>query len=244
MVKGTNWTKYKKYRERFDIEEEEEMKENNNKSMIKLDLHIHSKYSFDCLLPPERIIKIAEKKKLDGIAITDHDTAKGGLLAQSIKTDLMIIPGEEIKTEFGEVIGYFLSEEIKTKKFMEVVDAIKDQDGIICLPHPYRGKFRFNGNQIKDMKLIEVLNGRNNQEKNKRAMELAAKYNKRICAGSDAHLQIEIGSCFTILDSEKNIDSIKNELVKGDPKVEGHEIPGIISKGSIIFGKITKKMRR
>lgn len=43
---------------------------------MKYDLHIHSKYSSDGVLEPERIIKIATKRGLNGIAITDHDTIK------------------------------------------------------------------------------------------------------------------------------------------------------------------------
>ena len=90
----------------------------NNDLTLKLDLHIHSKYSFDSLLTVEKIIKTAEKKKMDGIAICDHDSLKGGLMAKKVKTDLIVIPGEEIKTDFGEIIGYFLNEEIKSNNFI------------------------------------------------------------------------------------------------------------------------------
>ena len=64
------------------------MKNNNNDLILKLDLHIHSKYSFDSLLSVEKIIKTAEKKKLDGIAICDHNSLKGGLKAKKIKKHL------------------------------------------------------------------------------------------------------------------------------------------------------------
>jgi len=43
---------------------------------MKYDLHIHSKYSSDGVLGLEKIVKIAMKRGLDGIAITDHDTIK------------------------------------------------------------------------------------------------------------------------------------------------------------------------
>ena len=101
------------------------MKDTEQNSELKIDLHIHSKYSFDCLLSIEKIIKIAKKKGLDGFAIIDHNTVKGGLSAKSIKTDLVIIPGAEIETELGEITGYFLSEEIKASNFDDVINRRK-----------------------------------------------------------------------------------------------------------------------
>jgi len=45
---------------------------------VKFDLHIHSKYSQDGILEPKAIVDIAASKGLKGIAITDHNTIKGG----------------------------------------------------------------------------------------------------------------------------------------------------------------------
>ena len=43
---------------------------------MKFDLHIHSKYSYDGVLEPKRIVEIAMAKGLAGIAITDHHIIK------------------------------------------------------------------------------------------------------------------------------------------------------------------------
>lgn len=40
--------------------------------MGKADMHVHSKYSFDSKTKIKEIIEVAEKKKLDYVAITDH----------------------------------------------------------------------------------------------------------------------------------------------------------------------------
>ena len=53
---------------------------------MKFDLHIHSKYSHDGVMEPKKIVDIAIKKKLDGIAITDHDTIRGGLESKKYET--------------------------------------------------------------------------------------------------------------------------------------------------------------
>ena len=105
-------------------------------SNMKYDIHIHSKYSSDGILDLEEIVKISKKKGLDGIAITDHNTIKGGSEARKYETDdFEIVIGSEISTERGDVIGLFLSEEIRSNDFYRVILEIKEQNGIIVLKH-------------------------------------------------------------------------------------------------------------
>ena len=105
---------------------------------MKYDLHTHTKYSSDGILEPEKIVEIARRKGLSGIAITDHNTIKGSLKAKKYETDdFQVICGSEISTERGEVIGLFLSDEIQSESFLDVVDEIKEQDGVVVLPHPF-----------------------------------------------------------------------------------------------------------
>ncbi len=94
---------------------------------MKYDLHIHSKYSSDGVLDPERIVRIAMKRGLNGIAITDHNTIKGGLKTKKYENaDFTVIVGSEISTERGEIIGLFLEEEVKSTNVQEVITEIKE----------------------------------------------------------------------------------------------------------------------
>ncbi len=69
--------------------------------MLKADLHIHTTAS-DGKLTPLQIVSHALERKLDVIAITDHDTTAG--VAEAIKaaedTPLRVIQGAEISTLF------------------------------------------------------------------------------------------------------------------------------------------------
>ena len=58
--------------------------------MLKLDLHIHSQYSEDGLGSPKEIIKELQKKGLQGMAITDHNTIEGSLKA--VKLTILTFP--------------------------------------------------------------------------------------------------------------------------------------------------------
>jgi predicted metal-dependent phosphoesterase TrpH len=189
---------------------------------MEFDLHIHSKYSYDSVLSPEWILKTAKKKGLDGVAVTDHHTIKGGVATAKINKsdDFMIIIGSEIKTEYGDIIGLFLNAEIKTRDFMAVVDEIRDQAGLVVLAHPYRKGKVFPTRLLDKIDLIEAFNARSPKELNRKALELAKRFEKPITSGSDAHLFFEIGRARTILAPDVEI---KDLLLKGETEIEGKE---------------------
>ena len=205
---------------------------------MKFDLHIHSKYSYDSFLSPETIIRIAKKKRLDGVAVTDHGTIKGGIEALKINKDknFQVIVGAEIKTECGDVIGMFLNEEIKSQIFMQVVEEIKEQDGLVVLAHPFRKSIVFPIDLLKYVDLIEGFNARSPKDLNKRAGELARSYRMSMTAGSDAHLGFEIGGGRTIMN-----DGTKEELKRGDTEIEGEESNYYLVHGlSVLMEKIKR----
>jgi glycosyltransferase involved in cell wall biosynthesis len=108
---------------------------------ILADLHMHTSWSHDCAVDPADLIMYAEANGLGAIAVTDHNTFGGALETAELARDhdLVVIPGEEIKTDGqGEVIGLFLREEIpRGLSFAETVRAIKEQGGLVYLPHPF-----------------------------------------------------------------------------------------------------------
>ena len=159
------------------------------------DLHVHSIYSKDSLLKPADIIKIAQKKGLAGVAITDHQSIKGGIVASRLNTDkqFQVIVGSEIKTEYGDVIGLFLQEDISSRVCAEVIDEIKVQGGLAVLAHPFRKNIVVPPKIISMFDCIEAFNARSRELSNMKARKLAEDYKKPVSAGSDAHLGFEIG---------------------------------------------------
>lgn len=185
---------------------------------MKYDLHSHSKYSSDGILDPQKIIKVAIKKGLDGIAVTDHNTIRGGLEAKEYETnEFKVIIGSEVMTTKGEVIGLFLSEEIKSKDFYEVIDEIKAQNGIVVLPHPF-DEWRYASfpakEDVKYIDNIEIFNSRCVKDKyNHNASKFAKKYKLGTTGGSDAHFANEIGHAGIIVETDDIYEAIlKNNL--------------------------------
>ncbi|BDZ70553.1 PHP domain-containing protein [Methanobacterium petrolearium] len=185
---------------------------------MKYDLHTHTKYSPDGFIEPKKIVKTAMRRGLSGIAITDHDTIKGSGKVKKYETDeFQVICGSEISTERGEVIGLFLSDEIKSHTFLEVVDQIKEQDGIVVLPHPF-DNIRKNGVNLskKEVKLvdcIEIYNSRCLRQKyNDDAWKFAKNNDLMYVAGSDAHFAREVGNAGIIIGE----GSVRKSILKGN----------------------------
>ena len=207
---------------------------------MKYDLHSHSKYSSDGILDPKKIIKVSIKKGLNGIAVTDHNTIKGGLEAKKYETDdFKVIIGSEVMTSKGEVIGLFLSEEIKSNDFNEVIDEIKAQNGIVVLPHPFdewrHGAFP-DENDVKSINSIEILNSRCVKDRyNQNASKFAKKYKLGTTGGSDAHFANEIGHAGVIIETE----DIYEAILKNDLQVFGKTSTSL----NHVFTKILKTWR-
>jgi predicted metal-dependent phosphoesterase TrpH len=171
---------------------------------ILADLHMHTNWSHDCAVDPADLIMYAEANGLGAIAVTDHNVFGGARetveLAQD--HDLIVIPGEEIKTDGqGEVIGLFLHEEIpRGMSFADTVAAIKEQEGIVYVPHPFDRMHSIPEpatlqRHLADIDVFEVYNARLLFEAyNEEALRFARKYNLTPGAGSDAHVLQGVGT--------------------------------------------------
>ncbi|CAN5143951.1 hypothetical protein BH18ACT12_BH18ACT12_15090 [soil metagenome] len=171
---------------------------------ILCDLHMHTSWSHDCAVDPADLIMYAEGSGLGAIAVTDHNVFGGALETTELahEHELIVIPGEEIKTDGqGEVIGLFLNEEIpRGMSFPDTVAAIKEQGGLVYLPHPFDRMHSIPDaatiqHHLADIDVFEVYNARLLFEGyNEEALRFARKYNLTMGAGSDAHVLQGVGT--------------------------------------------------
>ena len=171
---------------------------------IVADLHMHTSWSHDCSIDAAELVDHAEAEGLGAIAVTDHNVFGGALEAADYarNRDLVVIPGEEVKTdEQGEVIGLFLRQEIpRGMSFAETIDAIREQDGLVYVPHPFDRMHaipdpRTLHRHVADIDVFEVYNARLLFEGyNDEALRFARKYNLTMGAGSDAHVLQGVGT--------------------------------------------------
>jgi predicted metal-dependent phosphoesterase TrpH/glycosyltransferase involved in cell wall biosynthesis len=175
-----------------------------NRPWIVADLHMHTSWSFDCAVDPAELVDHAEAEGLGAIAITDHNVFGGALETADAARgrDLIVIQGEEVKTdEQGEVIGLFLEREIpRGLPFADTVAAIREQGGLVYMPHPFDRMHTIPNpatlhRHLADIDVFEVYNARLLFDaQNDEALRFARKYDLNMGAGSDAHVLQGVGT--------------------------------------------------
>jgi predicted metal-dependent phosphoesterase TrpH/glycosyltransferase involved in cell wall biosynthesis len=171
---------------------------------IVADLHMHTSWSHDCSIDAAELVDHAEAEGLGAIAVTDHNVFGGALEAADYARNrkLIVIRGEEVKTDDqGEVIGLFLDREIpRGMSFTDTVAAIREQGGLVYVPHPFDRLHAIPNpktlhRHLADIDVLEVYNARLLFEAyNDEALRFARKYNLTMGAGSDAHVLQGVGT--------------------------------------------------
>lgn len=195
--------------------------------MLKADLHIHTKYSLDCQTPLEDIIKRCREVGVNCINVCDHGTTEGAIEMQRI-APFPVIVSEEILTDKGEIMGMFLKETIPS--FITVPEAlarIKEQGGLVCVPHPY-DKLRpsaIGGQLLEEIResvdAVEIFNARDLLTRHARQAErFSRKYEIPGTAGSDAHTIGEIGHAYVEMPEFNGKEEFLKSLAAGN--IIGH----------------------
>ena len=171
---------------------------------ILADLHMHTDRSHDCSVPVNELLDYAEEIGLGAIAITDHNAFGGAEEGVDLARGrrLLVIPGEEVKTDGqGEVIGLFLRDEIpRGMTIAETIAAIREQGGLVYLPHPFDRLHAIPDaatlhRHLPEIDVFEVYNARLLFDGfNDEALRFARKYNLLMGAGSDAHVLQGVGT--------------------------------------------------
>jgi predicted metal-dependent phosphoesterase TrpH len=170
--------------------------------MLRADLHVHTKYSYDSNMSLESIIDRCPKVGINCVAIADHGTIAGALKLKEI-APFEVIVAEEILTPLGEIMGLFLRDEIPSGiSAEEAIAQIRAQKGLVCLPHPFDrlrgiGSYQEMEKLLPEIDIIEVFNSRVILSSPNKRAKLFAQENGLLCsAGSDAHIPHEIGLAY------------------------------------------------
>jgi predicted metal-dependent phosphoesterase TrpH len=184
-----------------------------------VDLHSHTLWSKDCLTSFETIIRLCERRDIQRIAITDHNTADGALKMAAIAPEL-VIPGEEIMTPQGEILAYFVQESVPAGLSPEqTIRRLRDQGAVISVSHPF-DRLRKGAWQEADLlrivdqvDAIEVFNARCLfKEDNVRAINFARQHGLCGTVGSDAHTPLEYGRAALQVPPFNNAAEFRNGL--------------------------------
>jgi predicted metal-dependent phosphoesterase TrpH len=166
---------------------------------------------------------------LNGVAITDHDRIDAALkIAREIK-DFLIIPGVEISSLDGHIIGLNIQEIVpKGLSAEETVDKIHEFGGLAIACHPRAAlKASLRQRAIRKFDAIEVINASAFPFKRsvEKARKIATEFGLSQVGGSDAHYAQEIGNAYTLVDAELDCDSVAKAIGRGLCQPLGRAIP-------------------
>lgn len=191
---------------------------------LKLDLHVHSSRSFDGVMELEEIAALAKVAGLNGVAVCDHGVE---LLEAPDIPDFLFIPGVELATQFGHLLGLFVTGPVGTGNLYRAAEAIHAQGGLTVLAHP----FEHNRDAARLLPAVPYLDGvevwnsradRNIREANALAAAFAEEHGLLSFGGSDAHIPREIGNAAVTIHAQAlTLDEVKGALLAGDAKIEG-----------------------
>ena len=195
-----------------------------------LDLHNHTRWSFDCSMDPAKVVRVARARGIDAIAITDHDEIDGAREAQrAAGGDILVIVGEEIDTRAGDILGLFLKEKIATDDPIEAIRAIHDQGGIAILAHPFTKTKSVDDRVARAIDGCEGFNARHSTvasidgtDPEPRIASFAREYDLSLTAGSDAHFYRELARARTVV-SASTLEEAKEQIRRGNTVLSGRK---------------------
>ncbi len=181
----------------------------------------------------DEAIRAAREIGLDGICFTEHDRAWQQFDIRFLreKHGFPIFRGVEVMLQGAiEMLVFGLDLDFTTLIGLgELRRMVTEAGGFMVCPHPFRGLLEgtvadpaaalgvvLRRMDISCVDAIEGHNGHNEEVYNRRALEMAARYNLRTTGGSDAHSIGEVGTCVTVLERSVTSDAeLLQELKAG-----------------------------
>lgn len=193
---------------------------------IKIDFHVHTCYSHDSSITLKQVVSFVKKRGLTGVAILDHDTVRGAL---KLKTrEILVIPGIEVSTLEGHLLGINVRTPIQPKLGMEeTIQRIHDAGGIAVAAHPSAFYKSPSSMDVTSYDAVEVMNG------SSIPFSVLTYFNKKFAeelglpqiGGSDSHYAPEIGSAYTVVEADPEVDEIVEAVKRGATLPMGNGIP-------------------
>lgn len=203
---------------------------------MKYDMHCHTKEgSLDGKVPVAEFISILKEKGFAGMLISDHDSYNGYRCwkkqrGEARDEDFLVLKGVEYDTIDAGHILVIMPEGVKLKilelrglPVQFLIEIVHKNGGILGPAHPCGEKYlsitntRKHRNQLAVMDRFDFLEGFNaceSLESNATAMEIAARYEKPVFGGSDAHKEECVGLGYTEFAEPITCESDLIRLVK------------------------------
>ncbi|HBC85813.1 MAG TPA: hypothetical protein DCZ94_02540 [Lentisphaeria bacterium] len=217
--------------------------------MLKADFHIHTNEDKRDLITycAKDIIDFASEKKFKVLALTNHDifTYTPELVEYAGAKGILLVPGIEATIEGKHVVILNPQQDVESVKTFEALKEYrkKHPEIFVIAPHPYYPHLRKYSLQSLLLKNIDLFDGieychyytRVFDRFNTMAKKVAARYGKPLVGTSDSHHLFQLDKTYSMVDSEKNIDSIISALKNNKVKIVSRPLSFFIYSKAVVF---------
>jgi len=202
--------------------------------MLKTDFHTHAGTDKDHALAysPKQLINKMSKLGYEVVSITNHDTLtfNSELKRYAKKKGILLIPGIEKKIEKKDVIILNPTKKIEKIDTFAKLEEYKKENVFVIAPHPYYPDPKaLHSKLAENIKLFDGVEFSHFYLSwwtfNKKAVKIAEKNNIPVIGTSDCHMYEQLNRTFTLVDANKNIDSIFKAMRKRKTKLVTKPIP-------------------
>ena len=198
---------------------------------MKVDLHVHTSYSDGDAI--DKILCYARKRRLDAIAITDHDTTEAIARAENNKHYILIVPGIELETELGHILVLGARQPpppTRAHNYHQLLDWAAEENAVTVLAHPAATPTTL-------IHLKEIASHKPTAVETHNALypayplatwissKIAAKLRVPRTGGSDSHTAETVGLTYTLIDAQKSVEEILEAIRRGYTTPQGRPAP-------------------
>ena len=187
--------------------------------LVRAEFHCHTIFSKDSLTRPADLLETCRHRGIDRLAVTDHNTLAGALAARRLDPDRVIV-GEEIMTARGELLAFFVQEEVpRGLPPLVAIRRLRQQGAFISVSHPFDSA-RNGAWALQDLleitPLVDALETFNSRcagpRPNLMAQAFAIEHNLPGTVGSDAHILWEVGRSTLLLEDFKDAGELRTSI--------------------------------
>ncbi len=217
---------------------------------LKADLHLHT--AEDPLdhvrYTAKELIAKAADEHFDVISITNHHkiTFNHDLRSYAEERGILLIPGVELTIQGRHVLVLNPLPHRMCSDFVSLSKLCRPET-LIVAPHPYfPGTYSLNGYLLKYLHLFDALEYCHFYSSminfNQRALEVCQSFGFPLIGNSDAHFLSQLGTTFSLIYAEKNLDSIFSAIRRNRVEVVTRPLKPL-EMGSIANRFLRMKLR-
>lgn len=183
---------------------------------LKTDLHLHTAED-----PLDRVrytgkelISKAADEGFDVISITNHHqmTFNQDLFSHAQEKGILLIPGVELTIRRRHVLVLNPPPHKKCSDFPSLAK-LRRPETLIIAPHPYYpGTYSLNGYLLEHLELFDAIEYCHFYSQminfNLRAVKVSHSFGLPLIGNSDAHFLSQLGSTYSLIYAEKNLESV------------------------------------